>query len=98
MRPRRGESHDKSCPQNHLPGLPLTAEQACAEVRHDIKVQTQRDVSWNTPELSAMLKDMLQPPSDDIDGFDAPADETEAAAEDAKGSVDEEMDAIEVSE
>ncbi|QIN67265.1 hypothetical protein SBC1_73120 (plasmid) [Caballeronia sp. SBC1] len=85
-------------PRTTFRGLPLTAEQACAEVRHDIKVQTQRDVSWNTPELSAMLKDMLQPPSDDIDGFDAPADETKAAAEHAKGSVDEEMDAIEVSE
>jgi len=32
-------------PRTTFRGLPLTAEQACAEVRHDIKVQTQRDVS-----------------------------------------------------
>jgi hypothetical protein len=78
-------------------GLPLTAEQD-AEVRHYIKVQTQRGLPWDTPELSAMLKDMLQPPSDDGDEFDDPQDETKAAAERAMGSVDEEMDATEASE
>jgi hypothetical protein len=98
MRPRRRESHDKSCSQNHLPGVAPHRRAAARESETRHKAQTQRGVSWNTPELSAMLKDMLQPPSDDIDGFDAPADETEAAAEHAKGSVDEEMDAIDVSE
>jgi hypothetical protein len=78
-------------------GLPLTAEQD-AEVRHYIKVQTQRGLPWDTPELSAMLKDMLQPPGDDGDEFDDPQDETKAAAERAMGSVDEEMDATEASE
>jgi hypothetical protein len=78
-------------------GLPLTAEQD-AEVRHYIKVQTQRGLPWDTPELGAMLKDMLQPPGDENDEFDDPPDETKAAAERAMGSVDEEMDAIEASE
>jgi hypothetical protein len=45
-----------------------------------------------------MLKDMLQPPRDDNDGFDAPAEEAKAAAERAIGSAEEEMDAIEASE
>jgi hypothetical protein len=58
----------------------------------------QRGLPWDTPELSAMLKDMLQPPSDDGDEFDDPQDETKAAAERAMGSVDEEMDATEASE
>jgi len=35
-----------------------------------------------------MLKDMLQPPRDDNDGFDAPAEEAKAAAERAIGSVE----------
>jgi hypothetical protein len=78
-------------------GLPLTAEQD-AEVRHYIKVQTQRGLPWDTPELSAMLKDMLQPPGDDGDEFDDPPDETKEAAERAMGSVEEEMDATEASE
>jgi hypothetical protein len=45
-----------------------------------------------------MLKDMLQPPREDTDGFDVSAEETKAAAERAMGSVEEEMDAIEASE
>jgi hypothetical protein len=38
---------------------------------------------------------MLQPPSDGNDEFDAPADETKAAAERAMASVDEAMEPIE---
>ncbi|MDN7178900.1 hypothetical protein M0D69_12920 [Caballeronia sp. SEWSISQ10-4 2] len=45
-----------------------------------------------------MLKDMLQPPGDDNDEFDASVDETKAAAERAMGSVEEEMDPTEASE
>ena len=84
-------------PDTTFRGLPLTPEQD-AEVRRYIKLQTQRSLPWDTPELSAMLKDMLHPPGDDNDGFDASADETKAAAERAMGSVEEEMDAIEASE
>ena len=84
-------------PDTTFRGLPLTPEQD-AEVRHYIKLQKQRGLPWDTPELSAMLKDMLQLAGEDNDGFDASADETKAAAERALGTVEEEMDAIEASE
>ena len=84
-------------PDTTFRGLPLTPEQD-AEVRHYIKLQKQRGLPWDTPELSAMLKDMLQLAGEDNDGFDASADETKAAAERAMGTVEEEMDAIEASE
>jgi hypothetical protein len=80
-----------SDPTSTFRALPLTAEQD-AEVRHYIKVRMQRGLSWDTSELNAMLKDMLQPPGDGNDEFDAPADETKTAAERAKASVDEAMD------
>jgi hypothetical protein len=88
-----------SDPQSTFRGLPLTEEQD-AEVRHYIKVRKQRGLPWDTPELSAMLKDMLQPPGDGNgdDDVDVSEDETKAAAERATASVDEEMDPIEASE
>jgi hypothetical protein len=48
-------------PKNTFRGLPLAAEQD-TEVRHWIKVRRRRGVPWDTPELSAMPKDMVQPP------------------------------------
>jgi hypothetical protein len=42
-------------------GLPLTPEQD-SEIRHYIHLQTRHGAAWNTPELEAMLHDMLQPP------------------------------------
>src|SRR2546422_11151727 len=84
-------------PNRTFRGLPLTAEQD-AEVRHYIKKKKQRGKPWDTPELAAMLKDMLEPPSDDDDGLGFTADETKAAAERAATSVDEAMDTIEASE
>jgi hypothetical protein len=86
-----------SDPQSTFRGLPLTAEQD-AEVRHYIKDRTRRGLPWDTLELSAMLKDMLQPPGDGDGDVASPADETRAAAERATGSVDEAMDPIEASE
>ncbi|EKS67730.1 MULTISPECIES: hypothetical protein [Caballeronia] len=79
-------------------GLPLTPEQD-AEVRHYIKKKKQRDEPWDTPELEAMLQDMLEPPGDE----DGPADdetdeETRSAAERASAFIDEGMDPIENSE
>ncbi|MFC3109032.1 hypothetical protein ACFQAT_09520 [Undibacterium arcticum] len=84
-------------PKSTFRGLPLTAEQD-AEVRHYIKKKKQHGEPWDTPELAAMLKDMLEPPSDDDEGLGASADETKAAAERAAASIDEEMDPIEASE
>ncbi|RBB42233.1 hypothetical protein DPV79_03190 [Burkholderia reimsis] len=86
-----------SDPQSTFRGLPLTAEQD-AEVKHYIKVRTRRGLPWDTPELSAMLKDMLLPPGDGNSDVDASEDETKAAAERATASVDEAMDPIEASE
>jgi hypothetical protein len=42
-------------PDTTFRGLPLSTEQD-AEVRHYIKLQKQRGLPWDTPELSAMLK------------------------------------------
>lgn len=86
-----------SDPVKTFRGLPLTPEQD-AEVRHYIKVRTRRDLPWDTPELSAMLRDMLQPPEDNADGSDVTSDEAKAAAERATSSIDEAMDPIEASE
>ena len=54
----------EATPQNTFRGLPLTQEQD-AEVRHYIKRQRQRGAPWDTPELKAMLDDMLEPPDND---------------------------------
>ncbi|NIF44913.1 hypothetical protein F3J14_29435 [Burkholderia sp. Tr-862] len=90
-------------PQSTFRGLPLTVEQD-AEVRHYITDRTRRGLPWDTPELSAMLEDMLHPPGDgdeDGDGIGdvaSPADEARAAAERATASIDDEMDPIEANE
>jgi hypothetical protein len=48
-------------PRTTFRGLPLTPEQD-SEIRHYIHVQTRHGVPWDTPELKAMLHDMLEPP------------------------------------
>jgi hypothetical protein len=77
-------------------GLPLTAEQD-AEVRHYIKKKKQHGEPWDTPELSAMLRDMLEPPGEDEPG-DETDDETRGVAERASAFIDETMDPIEAKE
>jgi hypothetical protein len=42
-------------------GLPLTAEQD-REIRHYIHTKESKGEPWDTPELQAMLADMLDPP------------------------------------
>jgi hypothetical protein len=42
-------------------GLPLTAEQD-REIRHYIHTKERKGEPWDTPELQAMLADMLDPP------------------------------------
>ncbi|SAK60134.1 hypothetical protein AWB78_01875 [Caballeronia calidae] len=79
-------------------GLPLTPEQD-AEVRHYIKKKRQRGEPWETPELEAMLQDMLEPPGDeDALADDGTEEETRAVAERASAFIDEGMDPIENSE
>jgi hypothetical protein len=84
-------------PQNTFRGLPLTPEQD-AEVKHYIKRKNQQGAKWDTPELQAMLKDMLQPPGAEDGGLGATVDETKSATERATASIDETMDPIEASE
>jgi hypothetical protein len=48
-------------PRTTFRGLPLTPEQD-SEIRHYIHVQTRNGAPWDTPELRAMLHDMLDPP------------------------------------
>jgi hypothetical protein len=84
-------------PGNAFRGLPLTPEQN-AEIKHYIKGKKQRGEPWNTPELDAMLKDMLEPPNEEDNNLGSTFDETNSAAERAAASIDEAMEPIEASE
>lgn len=86
-------------PERTFRGLPLTPEQD-AEIRHYIKVCKQHGKPWDTPELAAMLRDMLEPPAEDEleDDSDSDFDETRTAAERAQFSIEDEMDPTEASE
>jgi hypothetical protein len=84
-------------PQSTFRGLPLTPEQD-AEVRHYIKRKKQQGAAWDTPELAAILSDMLEPPGNDDGGLGATVDETKAATERATASIDETMEPIEACE
>lgn len=48
-------------PRTTFRGLPLTPEQD-SEIRHYIHLQSRHGAPWDTPELAAMLHDMLDPP------------------------------------
>lgn len=78
-------------------GLPLTTEQE-AEVRHYLNRQRRLGKPWNTPELRAMVKDMLLPPSTEDDVRSDNTQEASAAAERAATLVDEAMEPIEAYE
>jgi hypothetical protein len=87
-------------PQRTFRGLPLTPEQD-AEVRHYIKACKQHGKPWDTPELEAMLRDMLEPPGDEAVGDDFQDDFGDASretAERAQFSVEDETNPIEASE
>lgn len=84
-------------PSNTFRGLPLTAEQD-AEIRHHVKKKRQRGEPLDPSELEAMLKDMLEPPSNFDDGIDVIAGSTKLDAERAAAAIDEAMEPIEASE
>ncbi|MGN6666297.1 MAG: hypothetical protein ACTHKH_04905 [Trinickia sp.] len=86
-------------PERTFRGLPLTPEQD-AEIRHYIKVRKQHGKPWDTPELAAMLRDMLEPPGEDEagEGFDPDYDGARTMAERAQFSIDDETNPIEASE
>ncbi len=57
-----------SDPANTFRSLPLTPGQD-SEIRHYIHVKQRSGLPWDTPELHAMLTDMLEPPqTDEEDG------------------------------
>nr|WP_314543368.1 hypothetical protein [uncultured Massilia sp.] len=68
-------------PKNTFRGLPLSAEQD-SEIRHYIHIRQRGGLPWDTPELHAMLADMLDPPE---------ADEEDRRS--IAGSMDKERDA-----
>ena len=51
----------ESEPTGMFRGLPLTPEQD-SEIRHYIHVRQRSGLPWDTPELQAMVGDMLDPP------------------------------------
>jgi hypothetical protein len=51
-------------PADTFRGLPLTPGQE-SEIRHYIHVRQRSGQPWDTPELRAMLADMLDPPGAD---------------------------------
>lgn len=51
-------------PVDTFRGLPLTPEQD-SEIRHYIHVRQRSGLPWDTPELRAMVRDMLDPPEAD---------------------------------
>ncbi|CAJ0797346.1 hypothetical protein LMG19083_02998 [Ralstonia psammae] len=84
-------------PKSTFRGLPLTPEQD-AEIRHYIKLKTHRGQPWDTPELDAMLRDMLEPPLGEQEESDELVTEEKGEIERAASSIDEAMEPIEASE
>lgn len=68
-------------PTNTFRGLPLTADQA-REVEHYIHTHQRRGLAWDTPELQAMIDDMLNPPqvTGDDEALDASMSVEQATA------------------
>jgi hypothetical protein len=60
----------ETSPPDTFRGLPLTREQD-SEIRHFIHCRKRCGLPWDTPELDAMLADMLDPPEVDEEGADA---------------------------
>lgn len=74
-------------------GLPLTEEQD-AEIRHYLKRKKRDSEAVDEKELSAMLADMLLPPSQEEASSVSLDTYTRADAERADACVDEAMDSI----
>ena len=84
-------------PANTFRGLPLTSDQDAA-IRHHIKKKNQRGESWDTPELDAMIKDMLARPTDSEEELGRIIDVEKLIEERAAATIDEAMEPIEASE
>ena len=76
----------QSEPRTTFRGLPLIPEQD-SEIRHYIHHRTRSGAAWNTAELEAMVRDMLQPP--EIDDEDAHAVDASIMAENSAARDDQ---------
>ena len=63
----------ETSPPDTFRGLPLTREQD-SEIRHFIHCRKRSGLPWDTPELEAMLADMLDPPEVDEEGAESVSD------------------------
>jgi hypothetical protein len=81
---------------NTFRGLPLTADQD-AEVRNHIEKKEKLGEPWDTPEFDAMIKDMLEPPTDG-DEQGQIVDLERQIEERAAATIDEAMEPIEADE
>jgi hypothetical protein len=63
----------RSNPGDTFRSLPLTMEQD-SEIRHYIHGRQRGGLPWDTPELQAMLADMLDPPETDNEGHGSMSD------------------------
>jgi hypothetical protein len=80
----------ETSPPDTFRGLPLTREQD-SEIRHFIHCRKRSGLPWDTPELEAMLADMLDPPEVDEEGAESVSDcmRVERAAAVQDGGKDE---------
>jgi hypothetical protein len=76
-------------PTNTFRGLPLTADQE-REVEHYIHTHQRNGLPWDTPELQAMIDDMLNPPefAGDDEALDAMSAEQTTAMGEESGELD----------
>ncbi|NVE00652.1 hypothetical protein [Massilia sp. BJB1822] len=84
-------------PKGAFKGLPLSPEQQ-SEVRHYIKQREQLGLPWDTPELHAMLADMLESPEDDSLGVDSELESAQENHERAAAIVGDGMDPVSADE
>lgn len=76
----------ESSPGTTFHGLPLTPEQH-SEVLHYIHCRERAGKDWDTPELQAMLADMLDPP--EVAGYSQADDDVATSAERGQAARDE---------
>ncbi len=78
---------DQGDPRTTFRGLPLTDEQD-REIRHYIHTKERSGERWDTPELQAMLADMLNPPEVADDEARDESMESERATAEGEESLD----------
>jgi hypothetical protein len=83
----------ESGPEFSFRGLPLSAEQE-SEIQHYIHQRKRRGLQPDPGELSAMVRDMLEPPASENSGGGTEAEGAHADAERAAGMSDSSGDPV----